>query len=100
MTGAAAPRALFNPVGQSTPARPRQAPGGERETLSAILDWHRATFELKCLTVSRRSGCPNWLGRRPACPCTAWCGTEPGAERWGVPHPVRLRGRPDARSLR
>lgn len=22
--------------------------GGERETLSAVLDWHRATFELKC----------------------------------------------------
>jgi hypothetical protein len=29
----------------------RQAPpdaGGERETLSACLDWQRATFELKC----------------------------------------------------
>lgn len=30
---------------------PRPAPpatGGERETLSAVLDWHRATFGLKC----------------------------------------------------
>jgi hypothetical protein len=25
--------------------------GGERETLGAVLDWHRATFELKCSGV-------------------------------------------------
>ncbi|MFD7548453.1 DinB family protein [Streptomyces sp. NPDC059816] len=26
--------------------------GGERETLAAVLDWHRATFELKCAGLS------------------------------------------------
>ncbi|MFE9555084.1 DinB family protein [Streptomyces sp. NPDC006692] len=26
----------------------RSSVGGERETLSTVLDWHRATFELKC----------------------------------------------------
>jgi hypothetical protein len=47
MTGAATPR-HYSPRwgGDTRPAPPDT--GGERETLSAILEWHRATFELKC----------------------------------------------------
>jgi hypothetical protein len=47
MTGAPAPRHYSPQWNNDTrPARPDT--GGERETLSAVLDWHRATFELKC----------------------------------------------------
>ena len=47
MTGAAVP-SHFSPRwnNDTRPAPPDT--GGERETLSAVLDWHRATFELKC----------------------------------------------------
>ena len=31
--------------------------GGEREILTAFLDWHRATFELKCSGVPARRLC-------------------------------------------
>ncbi|MGW9212791.1 DinB family protein [Embleya sp. NPDC055664] len=36
--------------GDDRPAPP--SVGGERETLSAVLDWHRDTFELKCAGLS------------------------------------------------
>jgi hypothetical protein len=47
MTGAPAPK-HYSPLwnNDTRPAPP--AVGCERETLSAVLDWHRATFELKC----------------------------------------------------
>ena len=47
MTGAAVP-SHFSPRwnNDTRPAPPDT--GGERETLTAVLDWHRATFELKC----------------------------------------------------
>ena len=47
MTSAAVP-SHFSPRwnNDNRPAPPDT--GGERETLSAVLDWHRATFELKC----------------------------------------------------
>jgi hypothetical protein len=38
-----------NWANDSRPALPNV--GGERETLTAFLDWHRATFELKCSGV-------------------------------------------------
>ncbi|MEU8806316.1 DinB family protein [Streptomyces violaceoruber] len=47
MTSAPAPKHYaprWNGDTRSTPP----SVGGERETLSAVLDWYRATFELKC----------------------------------------------------
>ncbi|GAB2938983.1 DinB family protein [Streptomyces mayteni] len=44
---------------------PPPAVGGERETLSALLDWHRATFELKCRGVP-----PERLSERAVPPST------------------------------
>jgi hypothetical protein len=47
MTGAPAPR-HYSPRWNNDTRPTPPAVGGERETLSAVLDWHRATFELKC----------------------------------------------------
>jgi Protein of unknown function (DUF664) len=47
MTGAAAPRNYSPRWNNDTRTAPPDT-GGERETLSAVLDWHRTTFELKC----------------------------------------------------
>ncbi|MCQ4081331.1 DinB family protein [Streptomyces sp. RB6PN25] len=47
MTDAPAPK-HYAPRWNSDPRPDPPAVGGERETLSAVLDWHRATFELKC----------------------------------------------------
>jgi hypothetical protein len=47
MTGAAVPRHYSPRWNNDTRQVPPDA-GGERETLSAVLDWHRATFDLKC----------------------------------------------------
>jgi hypothetical protein len=47
MTGAAVPRHSSPRWNDDTRQAPPDA-GGERETLSAVLDWHRATFDLKC----------------------------------------------------
>jgi hypothetical protein len=51
MTSAPAPK-HYAPRwnGDTRPTPP--SVGGERETLSAVLDWHRATFELKCADLS------------------------------------------------
>ena len=48
MTGPAAPRHYSPRWNNDTRIAPPDT-GGERETLSAVLDWHRATFELKCV---------------------------------------------------
>jgi hypothetical protein len=55
--------------------------GGERETLSAVLDWHRATFELKCAglppdRLSERAVPPSALSLHGLARHLA------GAERW------------------
>jgi hypothetical protein len=47
MTGAAAPKHCAPRWNNDTRGTP-PAVGDEREILSAVLDWHRATFELKC----------------------------------------------------
>lgn len=47
MTGPDAPR-HFAPRWEDDTRRPVPAVGGERETLGAVLDWHRDTFALKC----------------------------------------------------
>jgi hypothetical protein len=47
MTGAAAPKHYAPRWNNDTRGTP-PAVGDEREILSAVLDWHRATFELKC----------------------------------------------------
>lgn len=47
MTGAPAPKHYAPRWNNDTRPTPPSV-GGERETLSAVLDWHRATFELKC----------------------------------------------------
>ncbi|MEU9497324.1 DinB family protein [Streptomyces sp. NPDC048196] len=44
--------AHYSPQLDSDTRRPTPATGGERETLSAVLDWHRATFALKCAGLS------------------------------------------------
>jgi hypothetical protein len=57
------------------------AVGGERETLSAVLDWHRATFELKCAGLP-----PERLSERAVPPSTlslhGLARHLAGAERW------------------
>lgn len=80
MTGAAAPKHYSPRWNNDT----RQAPpdiGGERETLSAVLDWHRATFELKCAglppeQLSERAVPPSSLSLHGLVRHLA------GAERW------------------
>lgn len=52
MTDAAIPTGYSPRWGDDTRTEPPVA-GGERETLSAVLDLHRATFELKCAGVPR-----------------------------------------------
>jgi hypothetical protein len=47
MTGAGTPRHFSSRWNSDTRPDP-PAVDGERETLSGVLDWHRATFELKC----------------------------------------------------
>jgi Protein of unknown function (DUF664) len=47
MTGPADPR-HYSPRLSNDTRQPPPDTAGERETLSAVLDWHRATFELKC----------------------------------------------------
>lgn len=47
MTDAAGPQHFAPRWNDDTRTTP-PAVGGERETLSAVLDWQRATFELKC----------------------------------------------------
>ena len=80
MTGAAAPKHYSPRWNNDT----RQAPpdtGGERETLSAVLDWQRATFELKCAglppeQLSERAVPPSSLSLHGLVRHLA------GAERW------------------
>lgn len=47
MTDAAVP-SHFSPRWNNDTRLAPPDTGGERETLTAVLDWHRATFELKC----------------------------------------------------
>jgi hypothetical protein len=47
MTGTTAPKNYAPRWNNDTRPAPPEV-GGERETLSGVLDWHRATFELKC----------------------------------------------------
>ncbi|MFJ8313252.1 MULTISPECIES: DinB family protein [unclassified Streptomyces] len=47
MTGTPAPK-HYSPRWNSGTRPDPPAVGSERETLSTVLDWHRATFELKC----------------------------------------------------
>ena len=80
MTGAAAPRHYSPRWGSDTRPAPPDT-GGERETLSAILDWHRATFELKCSglppeRLSERAVPPSGLSLHGLVRHLA------GAERW------------------
>lgn len=59
----------------------RSAVGGERETLSTVLDWHRATFELKCAGLP-----PERLSQQAVPPSTlslhGLVRHLAGAERW------------------
>jgi len=80
MTGAGVPR-HFSPRwnNDTRPAPPDT--GGERETLSAVLDWQRATFELKCAglppeRLSERAVPPSSLSLHGLVRHLA------GAERW------------------
>ncbi|WP_431777036.1 DinB family protein [Streptomyces cucumeris] len=51
MTGTSTPKHYAPRWNNDTRPTP-PAVGDERETLSAVLDWHRATFELKCTGLS------------------------------------------------
>ncbi|WP_327281626.1 DinB family protein [Streptomyces sp. NBC_01205] len=51
MTGSPAPQ-HYAPIWSADTRRTPPAVGGERETLDAVLDWYRATFELKCAGLS------------------------------------------------
>ncbi|MGW0838636.1 DinB family protein [Streptomyces sp. NPDC002787] len=51
MTDTAAPKHSSPRWNDDTRPAPPSV-GGEREILSAVLDWHRATFELKCAGLS------------------------------------------------
>ncbi|MEU5833818.1 DinB family protein [Streptomyces diacarni] len=53
MTGTPAPQHRSPRWDDDTRPDP-PAVGGERETLGAVLDWHRATFELKCAGLTPR----------------------------------------------
>ncbi|MGX1854209.1 DinB family protein [Streptomyces sp. NBC_01456] len=64
MTGQDAPR-HFAPGWKGDSRGPVPAVGGERETLGAVLDWHRDTFALKC------AGLPPALLSRRAIPPSA-----------------------------
>lgn len=64
MTGAHAP-SITPPGGLVTPRPTQPAVGSERETLSAVLDWHRATLELKCAGLP-----PKRLSERAVPPST------------------------------
>ncbi|ASU84414.1 DinB family protein [Nocardiopsis gilva YIM 90087] len=51
MTGTPVPKSYAPRWNNDTRPTP-PAVGGERETLNAVLDWHRATFDLKCADLS------------------------------------------------
>ena len=80
MTGTAAPKHYAPQWNNDTRLAP-PAVGGERETLSAVLDWQRATFELKCAglpaqRLSERAVLPSSLSLHGLARHLA------GAERW------------------
>lgn len=64
MTAAPAPK-HYAPRWSSDTRPTPPAVGGERETLSAFLDWHRATFEIKCAGLP-----PERLSERAVPPST------------------------------
>ncbi|MER6310249.1 DinB family protein [Streptomyces sp. NPDC001657] len=55
--------AHYSPQLAGDARRPTPATGGERETLSAVLDWHRTTVALKCAGLS-----PEQLSRQAVPP--------------------------------
>jgi hypothetical protein len=69
--------------------------GGERETLSAFLDWHRETFALKCAGLGDGRLSEKGASRRPGSACAGCCVTSPPSSRGGSPSssPARLRWR-------
>jgi len=64
MTGQDAPR-HYAPRLNGDTRSPAPAVGGERETLGAVLDWHRDTFALKCAGLP-----PELLSQRAIPPST------------------------------
>jgi hypothetical protein len=64
MADAPVPR-HFSPQWARDPRTEPPTAGGERETLTALLDWHRATFELKCADLP-----PERLSERAVPPST------------------------------
>ncbi|MFD5697607.1 DinB family protein [Streptomyces lasiicapitis] len=80
MTDSAAPQ-HYAPRWSDDTRVPPPYVGGERETLVAVLDWHRATFELKCAgllpeQLSARAVPPSGLSLHGMVRHLA------GAERW------------------
>lgn len=107
MTGQDAPR-HHAPRWNGDTRSPAPAVGGERETLGAVLDWHRDTFALKCTGLP-----PELLSQRAIPPSTlslhGLVRHLAGVERWwfriqfageDLPAHRRTRGGPAVSAVR